>query len=100
MEAIIIGLLGGAFLVGLISALVLFEALVLIQLWGWFIVPFFHLSSLNYPLAIGLCAIFTLMSPMPLAPKEQKHEGMSVILVSICRIGLLWLIGYIAHLFM
>ena len=48
----IIGLLFTAILVGIYTSIL--KGLALCYLWGWFVVPIFHLPPLSIPVAIGL----------------------------------------------
>lgn len=46
-----------AFIVATIAAAAALKGWVLTVLWGWFVVPVFHLPQLSLPAAIGLSAI-------------------------------------------
>lgn len=59
----------------------LLQALVLTYLWGWFVVPTFHLPPLSFPLAIGLRLTLGFLTPIRLPSggsdrdKGEAKEG-------------------------
>jgi hypothetical protein len=72
------------FIVGL-PIIALYRAWVLSQLWGWFVVPVFHLPALEIRYALGLSLIvsmfamqFTSLSSLSLDTKSDEKLGKDV----------------------
>jgi hypothetical protein len=75
---------------------------VFITLWKWFAVPYFHVSQMRVPVAIGLCLLYAMIrdksyeKPDPerkLGPLETTLVG---VIASLFTLGF----GWIAHQFM
>lgn len=94
------GFIAVVFVALLVAGLILLEAVIVIDLWGWFIIPTFGLPGISYPVAIGICLLGTLICPTPTIPKESKYEGMQWVGAVIFRLLMVWGIGYIASLWM
>lgn len=79
------------------------DAYVLMRLWGWFVVPQFHVAPLSLAVAIGLDAMWLLFRTMPgKQTKEQLAEWQirDSVLPIIMKPGTALAIGYLAHLAM
>ena len=85
--------------VGLITGI--WYAWILACMWGWFVVPWMHLSPLGIGYAYGLMLIVGLMahSVAPPNEKDPNQEQLFVALLGRCLTGALMLgIAYITHL--
>jgi hypothetical protein len=79
---------------------------VLSVIWGWFVVPAFHMPYITIPVAIGLCMITRMLTVT--TPEQKKElsskEAMDALIYSFAFDFLFPLfvlgVGYIAHLFM
>jgi hypothetical protein len=91
-------LLTGFFLfvgfVGLIAVISLLNAFVLIKMWSWFIVPLFHLPTLNVPFAIGLALTIGLFKNGS-ATKEGKAYWFLIFIGPFITL----FFGWIIHMF-
>lgn len=83
-------LLATIIVLGLIAGSILLNALVLTILWGWFMVHF-GLPPISIAMAVGLGTIVSLVSN----PCNQKEEH--PFLTHLLKLGLMLLIGWIAH---
>ena len=83
--------------------LLLYKAWVVVILWGWFVVPVFHLPPLELGYACGLLLIWHLLNATEQDPRKKKEEpGLSVaefialILLGFigptCSLGFGWLV--------
>jgi len=97
---LIAGFLAVVVVAAILAGLILLEALIVIDIWEWFIIPFFGLPAMTYPVAIGLCLLGTLLCPTPVIPKESKYEGWSWFGIVIFRLLMIWGIGFIASFWM
>lgn len=109
MEFILGGLLCGVLVFAIIFGMAILNGFVLSILWGWFIVPVFHLAVLSIPQAIGLGMIVAFLTyryeekddntklDKKLGKKYINNFDWSVVLL---RYPLVLIFGYIVHLFM
>ena len=100
---IIIGmavLIGSAIAVGAIL-----NGYVLTILWGWFIIPTFHLPPLSIPAAIGIAMVASYLTHQYAPDVEEKERStgekilrtaLTIVLRPVSVLG----IGYIVHLYM
>jgi hypothetical protein len=94
-----IGILFGIILIPLLA---IYHGWILTILWGWFVVPTFHLPELSIAVAIGLSLIVGMFKSYSVGDNknlttEDKLVGAVVTLVGPL---LTLLFGYIVHLFM
>jgi hypothetical protein len=97
---IILGIIGLSFLT---VGLVLWDALVFIKLWEWFMTPFLGLFdiapiTLTYPIAIGLTLVAGMMQYNPYRDPEEKWY-LGTIRSAMKPLFFLF-VGWIVHLFM
>lgn len=85
-------ILGVLFFVGIFTGAICLNAMVLVVLWKWFLIPL-GLPSINLATAVGLGAIVSLFSN----PCNSKEE--SPLLTFFFKLGFMLLIGWIAHQF-
>lgn len=83
-------------------ALYVLNGLVLQQLWGWFVIPLFHLPALSLAFAIGLAAVVKLLTHHQIT--SRKDETLSETVGASISHGLVnpvfvFLVGWAAHLF-
>lgn len=100
-----------AFLGGVVGLIVLmafsavFSGYALSVLWGWFIVPIFHLPQLSITAAIGISLVIGYLTHQIINdPKDSDRSFAEKIGVataySILKPGSALLIGWVVHLFM
>jgi len=90
MMALILGAIWGGF--------------VLVVLWGWFIVPAFHVAQISIVLAIGInCIVRLLTYTIPAARQEDKEDAAKALTVALAWSFFYPLVvlgcGYVVHLF-
>lgn len=99
-----LAILGGA--VGIFALLVissLLRGFVLVKIWGWFIVPLFHLPVLTLLPAIGLALVVGFMTYQYQYSKDERSTGEKVfesILLTFLYPLLVLLTGWVITLFM
>ena len=86
--ALVVVILG---IVAVVFLLTLLRAFVLINLWGWFIVPLFQLPALNYPYAIGLSLVIGLFF-VNKVQSEGKEYWIGVILSPLLALFIGWIV--------
>lgn len=89
-------------LLGLASSIIgwLYSGFVLSVLWGWFVVPVFHLPALTIPVAIGLGLIVGLLTQKIPTDEELKASSIiNVFLYPLINGTILLVAGYVAHMF-
>ena len=95
------------FLLGLVADVIAYilNGFALSVLWGWFVVPVFHLAQLNIAPAIGFALVVGFLTHQ--AHVDMKKEEMTVIHKSCLKVGnnigapiTALLVGWIVHLFM
>lgn len=81
---------------------VLESGYVLSVLWGWFIVPFFHLPTLPLVYAMGIAIIIDFALFRMSTHKDDRDKKQQIIDVVIALIMPFWflLIGWIIYLFL
>jgi len=100
-SAIVLGCFGAiGLIVFAIAWAVILNAIALTVLWEWFIVPFFSVSALTIPYAIGFALIVSIVvKDSKIEDKESKGLayvlGMAIML-PLLRVGFALLIGWIA----
>jgi hypothetical protein len=52
---------------------------VLATLWGWFVAPTFHITSLSIPVAIGMSVLVSMMTYQSDAKKDREGDLTSAI---------------------
>ena len=99
-----LAILGGA--VGIFALLVissLLRGFVLVKIWGWFIVPLFHLPVLTLLPAIGLALVVGFMTYQYQYSKDERSAGEkvfeSIFLTFLYPLAVL-LTGWVITLFM
>jgi len=61
--------------VGVLFLSAMWRGYVLSVLWGWFIVPVFHLPVLSIATAIGLCLIITFLTHQPNSKDDSEDSA-------------------------
>ena len=89
MEALIAIPIAVFGIIGVVAGLSILRAWVLIKLWGWFIVPVFHLPDLNIPLAIGLCLVVGMFTA---TMKSEKVNWLGAILAPFITLFMGWIV--------
>ena len=84
--------------VGVVTASCLINGLALKFLWGWFVVPTFHLTPLALVPAIGIGLCVALLTAQYI-PKEEDQLTTSVFYEIVNPVILLG-VGWVVHLFM
>lgn len=102
MEFLVIAalILGGILLVvGLTAGISIYNGWALSTLWGWFVVPFFHLPPISIPQAIGISLIITLLTHQYKDVQEKEREGwqkavplISVLSVPVVSVFIGWIV--------
>lgn len=73
VAGLIAGVIGAILLPGVLALFIFWDGLVLRTLWGWYVVPLFHLPFLSLPNAIGLaCLVCFLTNQYQYRPKEMQ----------------------------
>ncbi len=76
---------------------------VLSIMWGWFVVPIFHLPQLQIAVAIGLSIIVRMLTYDPQESDKKKSDTEDAIVSSFCWSFLYPLltlgVSYVVHLF-
>lgn len=80
--------------------LIMLKGWVLMQLWLWFIVPFFNLPPLTSHIAIGIATMFALLNHLPIWNFESHDEEFRYNLTIGIKPLILLGLGYVVHLFM
>lgn len=74
-------------------------------LWGWFIVPIFHLPQLSIPTAIGIALVIGYLTKQETHDSKDDDRSFGEIMtratvLSILKPAIALLFGWIVHLFM
>jgi len=72
---------------------------VLSILWGWFLVPAFHLPQITIPLAIGISLVIGMLTYQVSAQEPDKTYTKRSITIAIVYPLLLLIFGAIVHIF-
>lgn len=85
-------------MIGVVSVLCVLNGAVLKTMWGWFLVPL-GLPPINVAMAVGIGTIVTLLvyTPTPLNKDEDKDNTVYLFIVSLVKLCILLLVGWIAH---
>lgn len=75
-----------------------FKGLIVQILWGWFIVPTFHLPPISVPVAIGIGSIIGALAYQNDSDDEREFE--KILLSSYVILSIFFTAGFVAHLFM
>lgn len=82
----------------------IFNGYALKVLWGWFIVPIFHLPQLSIPSAIGIALVVGYLTKQTNDCEEKERSGgekfSRAVLEAILRPSLALLVGWIVQKFM
>jgi hypothetical protein len=88
----------------LIALSSIFNGYALKVLWGWFIVPVFHLPQLSIPSAIGIALVVGYLTKQSSDCETKKREGVATILYpileAILKPSIALCIGWIVQRFM
>jgi len=79
--------------------LILVKGLVLWHLWIWFIIPFFNVDPLSYPIAVGIVTMFALMNHLPIWHFDNPDDEFRYNITIGLKPFILLFFGYIIHLF-
>lgn len=82
-----------ALLVIIIPGSILMHGWVLSILWGWFVVPLFHLPVLSIPYAIGLASVVSMFKGSTIIKEDKDKSFTEKIFVAIAH-------AFVAPLFM
>ena len=99
-------IIGMAALIGAVIAVgAILNGFVLTILWGWFIVPTFHLSPLSIPAAIGIAMVTGYLTHQyaPDVEEKERSDGEKILratLMIVLRPLAVLGIGYVVHLYM
>jgi hypothetical protein len=93
------------FVAVLITGFALLDAIVLSTLWGWFIVPVFHLPALGLAAALGVSVVWGWLSYKVRDDEDLKStndvkENLKKLFKPIFRALVTLGIGFIIHLFL
>ena len=94
MELIIAATFTFAFIAFLITLISIAQGFVLATLWGWFVVPLFHLPELSIPFAIGITLVKGSISHYSPTDEDSKKAWINLASLFV-RYGMLLLVGYI-----
>ncbi len=113
MEALVGALVMLVGVIGVLALLALFIAFsamfngwALTKLWGWFIVPVFHLPMLTLPMAMGLSLVVSFLTYQHQSTttakddKEKKERSINFFVLIFLRPLIVVGIGYVIHSFM
>jgi hypothetical protein len=93
------GILFIAAMVGILAGRIIARGYVLSVLWGWFVVPIFHLSPLSMSQAVAVCFLANFFKEYN--PATEQDKAKSQWLAQVVYLPLLTLIiGYIIKAFM
>jgi len=88
----------------LIALSAIFNGYVLKVLWGWFIIPIFHLPQLSIPSAIGIALVVGYLTKQTNDCKEKERTGgeriSRAILEAVLRPSFALFFGWIVQKFM
>jgi hypothetical protein len=73
----------------LIPVEAIWRGYVLVRLWGWFIVPVFHITAINIPEGIGLSLVVSYLTYQYIRDKEDKDDYIGNFIRSI-GVAVLW----------
>lgn len=85
-------------LIAFAVAMIVFGGWVTQQLWGWFVVPQFHLAKIGVAEAAGLCLVGEALSNYTVIDDDPKTRGIRLA-VSVVRWVAILVIGYVVHLY-
>ena len=96
-------LIGSIFIITLPVGTILLNSFVLMCLWGWFVVPVFHLPELSFFLAMGLALLLNFSSAKILTvgndkPTNPTKKFLESVLVTILNPLIVLFLGWIIHL--
>jgi hypothetical protein len=72
---------------------------VLKVLWGWFIVPQFHVAPLRIPVALGISGLVALLTA-DTSSKHESRESWESLVIAVFISLFAWGMGWIYQLFM
>ena len=102
MEAVlaVLGIIVGFFAFAFVSAC--WSGYVLSILWGWFMVPVFHLPTLSIPTAIGIALVIGYLTKQDMSnlKKEEDRKWYSVLFEAFMRPAVSLLVGWIVKQFL
>lgn len=100
----LLAVLGGlALLVGTLVFAAIFRGYALSILWGWFIIPVFHLPPLSVPYAIGFALVVSYLTHQTIpSDNSDEHESFGykifkVIIMAATTPAFALLFGWIVH---
>jgi len=90
----------GGFLILLLTlvASTILDGWALRIMWGWFVVPTFHVPTLPLPIAIGITLIISLLAMRPSAISATDPDGQAVqaftwaIMKPLFTLGIAWIV--------
>lgn len=97
METILAGLVAISLVVGIAAVLAICSGFTLSILWGWFMVPVFHLPELSIPQAIGISVVIHFLTNKDAGRKDDREVSLPQILFYYPGVLLL---GWLIHLCM
>lgn len=101
----VLAVIGGAVSIGaLLAGSAVLSGWVLTVLWGWFVVPTFHVQPLGVVPAIGLSMLVTYLTYHSQDVEEVKRSATErwtrVVITAIVRPALVLGFAWVVHLFM
>ena len=101
-----LAVLGGAVgAIALMAFSAIFNGYTLSVLWGWFIVPIFHLPQLSIVAAIGISLVIGYLTHQVINDPDDKEKSFGekigfAVVYAVLKPGFALLIGWVVHLFM
>lgn len=92
--------MGSTFIVLMLSIPVtILRGYVLQIIWGWFVVPQFHVSPLNIPTALGIALLAGFVTSDLTLDRSHKTEPWEYLVTGAVTTLIYWLMGWSYHLF-
>lgn len=83
-----------------IILLILIKGFVIMQLWGWFILPYFNLPELTFVMAIGIVTMISVVLYLPVWKFDNIDDEFKYNIAIGLKPIILLLVGWIVHLFL
>lgn len=80
--------------IAITPVLIIYNAVTVMCLWNWFVIPFFKMALMPLPVAIGLIALYGWTQPYQ--HRKGEEEAHSHMLYELIQPGFLLLMGFIA----